>query len=157
MTTEYALVPDEAPAGGRAVVEARVLGEVAALLRDIIGEEYVIDLEIGMETSFNTDLELESIEFVTLADRMRERYGDMVDFVGFLAGMGVDEVINMKVGQVVSYIADCLEGRRARDDRQIARPAAEVPGALEGRRARDDRQIARPEAEVLEAFTAPRS
>jgi acyl carrier protein len=39
---------------------------------------------------------------------MRERYGDTVDFVGFLAGMDVDQVINMGVGEVVEFIARCL-------------------------------------------------
>ncbi len=89
-------------------VEGRVLAEVADMLRDVIGEEYVVDMEITMDTSFNTDLEMESIEFVTLAEAMRERYGDMVDFVGFLAEMDVDQVINMEVGEVVEFIARCL-------------------------------------------------
>ncbi len=97
----------------RAAVEERILREVVALLHDVIGEEYVIDLEIDPSTSFNTDLELESIEFVTLADRMRHRYGDTVDFVGFLADKSVDEVINMRVGEVVSFIADCLTPPRS--------------------------------------------
>jgi acyl carrier protein len=92
----------------RDALEARVLGEVAAMLRDVIGEEYVVDMEITMDTSFNEDLELESIEFVTLADRMRQTYGDQVDFVGFLAEMDVDRVINMRVGEVVHFIADSL-------------------------------------------------
>ncbi len=114
MTIQYTVASERHTASGevstadRAVAEEQVLGEVAALLRDVIGEEYVVDLEITMTTSFNTDLELESIEFVTLADRMRERYGDTVDFVGFLSDMGVDEVINMQVGQVVAFITDCL-------------------------------------------------
>lgn len=88
--------------------EARVLAEVSAILRDVIGEEYVADLEITMDTSFSEDLELESIEFVTLADRLRETYGEAVDFVGFLADMDVDQVINMKVGEVVTFIVESL-------------------------------------------------
>ncbi|MCK9898760.1 acyl carrier protein [Parafrankia colletiae] len=89
---------------------ARVLSEVAAILRDVIGEEYIVDMSIEMDTSFNEDLELESIEFVTFADRLRETYGEHVDFVGFLADMDVDQVINMKVGQVVAFIVDSLDG-----------------------------------------------
>ena len=92
----------------RAEVEMRVLAEMTDMLRDVIGEEYVVDMEITLDTSFNEDLELESIEFVTLADSMRERYGDTVDFVGFLAEMDVDQVINMRVGEVVTFITDCL-------------------------------------------------
>lgn len=92
----------------RTAVETRVLAEMTDMLRTVIGEEYVADMEITLDTSFNEDLELESIEFVTLADSMRERYGDSVDFVGFLAEMDVDQVINMRVGEVVCFISDCL-------------------------------------------------
>ena len=89
-------------------LDERILGEIAAMLRDVIGEEYVVDMEITMDTTFNEDLELESIEFVTLADRMRLTYGDAVDFVGFLAEMDVDKVIRMRVGEVVHFIAGSL-------------------------------------------------
>ncbi|MCK9893301.1 acyl carrier protein [Frankia sp. AgB32] len=89
-------------------IEARVLGEVAEDLREVIGEEYALDLDITADTTFSQDLELESIEFVALADRLRERYGEAVDFVGFLAKMDVDQVINMHVGEVVTFIVDSL-------------------------------------------------
>ncbi|MGF7239451.1 MAG: acyl carrier protein [Frankia sp.] len=88
--------------------EDKILEQVAALLREVIGEEYVLDLEITLETSFNEDLELESIEFVTLADRLTATYGTRVDFVGFLSEKDVDQVINMKVGEVVDYISTSL-------------------------------------------------
>jgi acyl carrier protein len=91
-----------------AASEARILEQVTAMLRDVIGEEYVVDMEITMDTSFGDDLELESIEFVTLADRMRVTYGEQVDFVGFLAELDVDKVINMHVGEVVRFIATSL-------------------------------------------------
>ncbi|WP_445548295.1 MULTISPECIES: phosphopantetheine-binding protein [unclassified Frankia] len=103
-----AISGEAGPGTERAAVEERILRDVVAMLHDVIGDEYVIDREIGLSTSFDTDLELESIEFVALADRMRQRYGDTVDFVGFLADRTVDEVINMRVGEVVSFIADCL-------------------------------------------------
>ncbi len=88
--------------------EEKILEQVATLLREVIGEEYVLDLQITLETSFNEDLELESIEFVTLADRLTATYGTRVDFVGFLSEKDVDQVINMKVGEVVDYISTSL-------------------------------------------------
>ena len=80
-------------------LEARVLGEIAEMLRDVIGEEYVVDMEITMDTSFNEDLELESIEFVTLADRMRVTYGDQVDFGGAIGvkDAGASAVISARI------------------------------------------------------------
>ncbi|HET9255949.1 MAG TPA: phosphopantetheine-binding protein, partial [Pseudonocardiaceae bacterium] len=77
-----------------------------ALLTGIVGEEYAIGLDIGMHTSFEADLQLESIEFVKLATMLNERYGNRVDFVAFLATKELDEIIQMTVGELVSYIAD---------------------------------------------------
>src|SRR5581483_8785471 len=86
----------------------RILADVRAMLIDIIGAEYALSLDIGMDTAFEADLELESIEFVKLAMMLAERYGNRVDFVAFLADKTIDEIIEMTVGDVVTYIASCL-------------------------------------------------
>lgn len=86
----------------------QILAEVRTMLTEIIGAEYALDLDIGMETSFDADLELESIEFVKLSTMLIERYGDRVDFVAFLAAKELDEIIEMTVGEVVTYVAGCV-------------------------------------------------
>jgi len=86
----------------------QILIEVRAMLIEIIGVEYGLGLDIGMDTSFDADLELESIEFVKLSAMLTEQYGDRVDFVAFLATKELDEIIEMTVGHVVTYIANCL-------------------------------------------------
>ncbi len=86
----------------------QILAEVRALLIEIIGAEYALSLDIDMDTSFNADLELESIEFVKLSAMLAERYGGQVDFVAFLAAKEVDEIIEMTVGELVAYIAERL-------------------------------------------------
>lgn len=83
----------------------QILATISRLLVEIIGEEYVLDLRIGPDTSFNADLELESIEFVALAAKLRESYGDRVDFVAFLADKEVGEIIALTVGDLVRHIA----------------------------------------------------
>jgi acyl carrier protein len=86
----------------------QILAEVCAMLTQIIGEDYALSLDIGMETSFDTDLELESMEFVRLSTMLAERYGDRIDFVAFLADKQFEEIIGLTVGDVVSYIVSCL-------------------------------------------------
>ncbi|MGH3874419.1 MAG: acyl carrier protein [Pseudonocardiaceae bacterium] len=86
----------------------RILVEVRMMLIKIIGVEYALNLDIDMDTSFDADLELESIEFVKLATMLTERYGDRVDFVAFLAAKELDEIIEMTVGELVTYIMNCL-------------------------------------------------
>lgn len=86
----------------------QILAEVRVMLTDIIGAEYALGLDIGMDTSFDANLELESIEFVRLSAMLTERYGDRVDFVAFLATKELDEIIDMTVGHLVTHIARCL-------------------------------------------------
>jgi acyl carrier protein len=85
----------------------QILADVRAMLTEIIGAEYALSFDIGMDTSFDADLELESIEFVKLSAMLAERYGDRVNFVAFLASKELDEIIEMTVGEVVTYIANC--------------------------------------------------
>ena len=93
---------------------AEVLGVVQEMLIDVIGPEYVaLGLTIDMGTSFDTDLELESLEFVALAERLLEHYGGQVDFVAWLATMELDEIIALTVGDLVSFVVSSLTPARA--------------------------------------------
>lgn len=91
----------------------QILIDVRAMLIEIIGAEYALSLDIGMDASFDADLEVESIEFVRLGTMLTEHYGERIDFVDFLADKGPDEIIDMTVGDVVTYIADCFALARA--------------------------------------------
>jgi|GraSoiStandDraft_46_1057282.scaffolds.fasta_scaffold12802_2 acyl carrier protein len=88
--------------------EDRILDEVVAILVDVIGEDFLLDVEVTSETSFNDDLAVESIEFVALAERLREKYGDRVDFVAFVGEMDLEEIVSMTVGRLVSHIHQCI-------------------------------------------------
>lgn len=84
--------------------EAEVFDVVRRLITEVVGEEYLLDLEIGRDTSFEDDLEMESIEFVKFGARLTEHYGGAVDFAAFLADKDLDEIIEMRVGAVVDYV-----------------------------------------------------
>ncbi|HUR74217.1 MAG TPA: phosphopantetheine-binding protein [Sporichthya sp.] len=88
----------------RTVAEADVLNVVRRLITEVVGEEYLLDLEISRETSFEDDLEMESIEFVKFGAKLTEHYGGGVDFAAFLADKDLDEIIEMRVGTVVDYV-----------------------------------------------------
>ena len=81
-----------------------VLAVVRALLTEIVGEDYLLDLEIDMDTSFSDDLEVESLEFVALAEKLTDHYGEGIDFVAWLADMELDDIIGMSVGSVVHFV-----------------------------------------------------
>ncbi|MEU3572138.1 phosphopantetheine-binding protein [Kitasatospora sp. NPDC036755] len=72
-------------------------------------EEYGLDdAEVTMESRFTEDLELESIDLVTLAGQLQERWGDRINFAEFLAGMELDEIIGLTVGRLVRHVVERL-------------------------------------------------
>jgi acyl carrier protein len=81
-----------------------VLAEVTAMITEVIGADDLVGIEIESDTSFQDDLEVESIEFVALSERLMARYGDRVDFVGWMASMELDEIIALTVGDLVSFV-----------------------------------------------------
>jgi acyl carrier protein len=84
-----------------------ILGQVAQLIREVVGEAWIEEKAIGMETSFGQDLELESIEFVALGERLQGHFGPAVDFVGWLSGKELDQILALRVGDLVEFIAQC--------------------------------------------------
>ena len=89
-------------------LHSEILNTLAGFIKDVIGEEWADNIQVTPETSFNLDLEMESIEVVEFAEKVKLHYGDRVDFVGWLSGMELDQIINLKVGEVVEYIHSCL-------------------------------------------------
>jgi len=84
-----------------------ILSRVADAIRRVIGEEWIHDETIDMGTSFANDLELESIEFVALAEELQNVFGEKVDFVSWLSTMELDAIIGLSVGDVVEFITSC--------------------------------------------------
>ncbi len=87
--------------------QEETLAVVTELIHEVIGEDWVRETPIDMETSFGDDLEFESIEVVTLSEKLQERYGEKVNFVGWLSELELDEIINLRVGQLVEFIESC--------------------------------------------------
>lgn len=83
---------------------SETLQTVARMIQEVIGEDWDLEDPITAETSFNEDLELESIEFVALAEKMQEHYGQQVDFVGWLAQKDLDAILKLRVGEVAEFI-----------------------------------------------------
>jgi acyl carrier protein len=85
-----------------------VLGEIDSMLRQILDEYGLDDAEIGMDTSFHEDLEIESIDLITLAGKLEQRYGSRVNFAEFIADLELEAIIALTVGQLVRYVAGAL-------------------------------------------------
>jgi acyl carrier protein len=90
-----------------------ILAVVIAKIRSTINEDWIQEVEILPETRFNEDLELESIEFVKIADAIQAHYGTRLDVVGWLSGKSIQELISLSVGDLTGYIAGAVAPAQA--------------------------------------------
>ena len=84
-----------------------ILKTVERLVLEVAGDELLLTGPFTMATSFNADLELESIEFVALAEKLQQHYGAKVDFVGWISTKELDQIIALTVGELVEFILSC--------------------------------------------------
>ncbi|MBE3206082.1 MULTISPECIES: acyl carrier protein [Parafrankia] len=83
---------------------SQVLTEINDMINKIIRKYGSPPTQVTMETYFHSDLELESIDLVTLGGLLAERYGDHVSMAEFLAEKELGEVIALRVGELVDYV-----------------------------------------------------
>ena len=96
-----------------------IVGTIARLVHEVIGEDLDFDLDIAADSSFSEDIELESIEFVALGEQLQLTYGEKIDLVGWFGELDLDEIIDLTVGELAEFIAACLA-----DDGPPPRPGA---------------------------------
>ncbi len=81
---------------------------VQRIIRQVLGDAFGAGVEITLETSFWRDLEIESIELVTLGEALQLEYGEAVDFVTWLSGQDLTAMTELKVGDLVRFIDEAV-------------------------------------------------
>lgn len=81
-----------------------VFDEVTEIIKEVIGEDFLLEEEITPQTSFSDDLALESIEFVELSEKLQDHYGERVNLVTFIADKDIDGIMSITAGQLVDFI-----------------------------------------------------
>jgi acyl carrier protein len=76
-------------------------------ITEVIGEEFVEEMDITLESSFNKDLEMDSIELVSFSEKIKAHFGDKINFTGWLSNMDIDQLIALNLGMIVNYIETC--------------------------------------------------
>ncbi|MFC0530784.1 acyl carrier protein [Phytohabitans kaempferiae] len=79
------------------------LRELAAVLRDVTGEDERWAAAVTPESRLEDDLRLESVEVAALGEALRARWG--VDLPAYLAGLDLDELIDLSVGDLARLVS----------------------------------------------------
>ncbi|HEY8916798.1 MAG TPA: phosphopantetheine-binding protein [Chitinophaga sp.] len=88
--------------------EAEILPILKQFITEVIGEEFVEDLDITAASSFTKDLEMDSIEIVAFSEKVKNYFGKDIDFTGWLSNMDLDQIISLNLGDITKYIQSCL-------------------------------------------------
>lgn len=76
-------------------------------ITEVIGEEFVEEMDITPSSSFTKDLEMDSIEIVAFSEKVKAHFGEHIDFTGWLSNMDLDQLINLNLNDIINYIHEC--------------------------------------------------
>ncbi|MDR1203442.1 MAG: acyl carrier protein [Tannerellaceae bacterium] len=83
-----------------------VFKQLSRFVADIIGNDVIEEIGISQESIFTKNLEMDSIEIVTFAEKVKQKYGREIDFISWISKMKLQELNNLSIGQVVDYIVN---------------------------------------------------
>ena len=75
----------------------------------VVGRWYYEECQVGLDSTFAEDIELESMEVMEIAERLIETYEGRVDFVTWFSGMELEDLVELTVGNVVDFIVTSVE------------------------------------------------
>lgn len=78
--------------------------DLVELLREVTGEDREWSAGVGATTRLDGDLFLDSLELVALSGLLVRRYGPPADLSAFVAGLGLDDIIGLTVGDVADLV-----------------------------------------------------
>ena len=87
-----------------------VLEQIIRVIREAVAEDWIEVFDIDADTSFNDDLELESVEFVEIAEMLQQHFGSRINFIEWLSAMSLDQIIALTVGDLEKYVSSKIGG-----------------------------------------------
>ena len=89
---------------------AGILAIVSCVLRELLESDGAPAPFIAMYTRLASDLELESIELIALAERLVQHYRVRLNFAAWLSQKSLRDILGLTVGDIVHFVAAGVEG-----------------------------------------------
>ncbi|WP_163655234.1 acyl carrier protein [Listeria sp. PSOL-1] len=86
--------------------EQAVFAKLTSFIVDVLGEDVAEFVEISESSRFVQDLEMDSIQIIAFAEMVKKEYDMNKKFVEWIAKKSMKKIINMSVGDVVTFIID---------------------------------------------------
>jgi acyl carrier protein len=79
--------------------------DIVGALAAATGDESLLSAGLNAATRLEADLRMDSLELTTLCTVLCDRYGAAVDLAGYVAGLDIDQLIGLTVGDVATYVS----------------------------------------------------
>jgi hypothetical protein len=79
--------------------------DIVGALAAATGDESLLSAGLNAATRLEPDLRMDSLELTALCAVLRDRYGTAVDLAGYVAGLDIDQLIGLTVGDVAAYVS----------------------------------------------------
>jgi acyl carrier protein len=79
----------------------------------VVGRWYYDECQVGLDSTFAEDIELESMEVMEISESLIDTYEGRVDFVTWFSAMELEDLVELKLRDVVDFIVTSLDQRAA--------------------------------------------
>jgi len=100
-------------AQGYDVEKEQAVQQIIGFIGEIVGDDVAMFMEISPQSKFFSDLSMDSIEIINLAEKINNHYGEQVDFISWLSGKNLKKIMALSVGDVADVIAGSVCGMSA--------------------------------------------
>lgn len=87
----------------------QIFKKVTEFLTQLIGEEFIAEYDVNMDSTLTGDLEMESIEIVELSEKIKAFYGEGIGVNDWMAKMNLEELVQLSIKDIVNFIEECLQ------------------------------------------------
>lgn len=89
--------------------QEKTFNKIKEMLNEIIGEEFLEEYNINMESTLTGDLEMESVEIVELSEKIKKIYGTQIRINEWMSKMNLEELIKLSLGDIVNFLEECSQ------------------------------------------------
>lgn len=90
-------------------LQEEIFAKINEFLTEIIGEEFIQEYDVTLESTLTGDLEMESIEIVELSEKIKNFYGESANLNEWMSKLSLEQLINLSINNIVTYLEECLQ------------------------------------------------
>ena len=89
--------------------QVEIFNKIKELITEVIGQSFMEEYDLNMESTLTGDLEMESIEIVQLSIKIIGFYGKQINLEDWMAKMTLEELVNLSIKDIVNFLEACMQ------------------------------------------------